>query len=79
MTKAALIKEITKAVSKIDDEKFLEAIYTIIQNSTVKSYSISEEELMILNDRRAKYLSGKSKTFTPEEVKKKLLKKINKK
>ena len=79
MTKAALIKEITKAVSKIDDEKFLEAIYTIIQNSTVKSYSISEEEFMILNDRRAKYLSGKSKTFTPEEVKKKLLKKINKK
>jgi Mg2+ and Co2+ transporter CorA len=79
MTKAALKKEITRAVSKIDDEKFLEAIYTIIQNSTVKSYSIPEEELMILNDRRAKYLSGKSKTFTPEEVKKKLLKKINRK
>ncbi len=79
MTKAALKKEIAKAVSKIEDEKFLEAIYTIIQNSKVKTYSIPEEELMILNDRRTKYISGKAKTFTPEEVKKKLLKKINKK
>jgi len=38
---------------------------------------LSEEELAILNKRRKGYLSGKSKVYSLDEVKEKLLKRVN--
>lgn len=58
------------AISDIEDEKLLESIYTLINYSTRGEAVIegSDEQLMRLKDREAKYLSGEYKAYTIEEV-----------
>ena len=60
------------AISDIEDEKFLESIYNIVNDKNNQNIHISEPDdkmLNELNDRRAKYLSGEEKAYTLEEFK----------
>lgn len=80
MTTTALKKKIATALEKIEDKKLLEAIHTIVINSANESqYIFSEEDDQILEERRAKYLSGKAKTISLAEIRKKVEKKLSKK
>jgi hypothetical protein len=75
MTTTALKKEIVKAIDTIEDESFLQAIYTIINNRNPRyDFELSDEDINILQEREEKYKSGKSKTYTREQVKKMVFK-----
>lgn len=75
MTTTALKKEIAKAIDTIEDESFLQAIYTIINNRNPRyDFELSDEDINILQEREEKYKSGKSKTYTREQVKKMVFK-----
>jgi hypothetical protein len=60
------------AISDIEDEKFLESIYNIVNDKKEQTVYIPEPDdkiLAELNERRAKYLSGEEKAYTLEEFK----------
>lgn len=79
MTATALKKEIVKAIDTIEDENFLQAIYTIINNrNPTYDFELSDSEKNILRDREIAYKSGKSKVYTKEQVKKMVLKSLGK-
>lgn len=79
MTKTTLKKKIVNCVEHIDDEKILEAVYTLLNGQVSNDdYELREEDLEIINSRRKSVLKGEEKTFTVAEVKKKLLKNIGK-
>lgn len=80
MTASILKKRITKAIEQIEDEHFLQALYTIISSNTPsKPYTFTKEDEYIVEERRAKYLSGKAKTYTTSEVRKRAIKNLQKK
>lgn len=75
MTTTALKKEITKAIDSIEDENFLQAIYTIINNRNPRyDFELSDEVKQILMEQEAEYKSGKAITYTKEQVRKMVLK-----
>ncbi len=75
MTTTALKKEITKAIDTIEDESFLQAIYTIINNRNPRyDFELSDEDIQILKEREVAYKSGKAKTYTREQVDKMVFK-----
>lgn len=79
MTTTLLKKEIVKAINDTNDELFLQAIYTILNTHNLASdYELTEEDKNILNERKAHYKSGKAKTYTVAEVRKKVLKSLSK-
>ena len=79
MTKTVLKEKIHQCIEHIDDNSLLEAVYTILnKHSTQYDFKLSSEDLKIINKRRKAILSGKEKTYTVKEVKKKLLKSIGK-
>ena len=51
------------------DEKVLEAIFTLLEASDDR-YKLTDEQISIVEERQADYLSGKSKAQDWEEVKK---------
>lgn len=79
MTSTAIKKELHKAIDNIEDNNLLEAIYTIL-NSQNKQYpfELSDEDLQIVEERRILYETGKLKTITLSEFKKKVKKKLSK-
>ncbi len=79
MTTAALKKGIQKAIENIDDNKLLEAVYIILNNNLRQNdYDLSDEDIRIIEEREVAYKSGKTKTYTVAEVKKKILKNLKK-
>ena len=79
MTTAALKKEITKAIDTIEDENFLQAIYTIINNRNPHyDFELSNADKQILQEREIAYKSGKAKTYTKEQVRKMVQKSLGK-
>ena len=79
MTKSNLKKKIVDCVEHIDDEKILEAVYTLLNGQVSNDdYELSKEDLEIINARRKSVLKGEEKTYTVAEVKKKLLKNLGK-
>ncbi len=50
------------------DDKNVEAIYTVLQGSMQNQQRFSTEELKNFYDIRAKYLEGKTETYTVEEA-----------
>ncbi len=79
MTKAALKEKIHECIEHIDDNSILEAVYTILnKHSTQYDFELSSEDIKIINERKKAILSGKEKTYTVAEVKKKLLISIGK-
>ncbi len=72
-------EEIHQLINDIDDIEFLKAVQTIISTkaNTALDDTLSDEEINMLNERDERYLSGKSKTYTWEEVKSNLKPKPN--
>ena len=76
MSVAEIIKHLNKAIEEIDDEAFLEAVYTIVYSKTENvEYELTSEQLQILEYRRETYLRGEGKSYTWEEVKYRIRKK----
>ncbi len=72
ITEPTLKDKIHFAISDIEDEKFLESIYTILNDKNMQNRLVLEPDdkiLVELNNRRAKYLSGEEKAFSLEEFK----------
>lgn len=78
MTRTVLKKKIHNCVDHINDDKILEAVYTLLNGHVNDDYELSSDDLKIINARRKAILSGEEKTYTVAEVKKKLLKNIGK-
>ncbi|MBK6836193.1 MAG: hypothetical protein IPG89_18790 [Bacteroidetes bacterium] len=79
MTLTVLKKKIYNCVENINDDKILEAVYTLLNGHIAnEDYELSSEDLKIVTARRKAILKGEEKTFTVAEVKKKLLKKVGK-
>ncbi len=56
------------------DDKVLEAIYTLLE-ANVNQYTLSDEQISIVEERIEQYTSGKSKTYDWEEAKRMIGKK----
>jgi hypothetical protein len=79
MTKSTLKKKIFDCVEHIDDEKILEAVYTLLNGKVSNiDYELSKEDLKIIESRRTAVLKGEEKIYTVAQVKKKLLKNLGK-
>jgi len=79
MTKSNLKKKIVDCVEHIDDEKILEAVYTLLNGQVSNDdYELSAEDIKIIDARRKSVLKGEEKTYTVAQVKKKLLKNLGK-
>jgi phosphotransacetylase len=66
------LKEKIYSKIEVSDKKILEAIYTLLENNTSQGFGITDEEAEEINKDVADYLSGKTKGYTREEVKKKI-------
>ena len=64
-------EQIHQLINNIDDVEFLKAVQTIISAKIQDDRydDLSEAEMQMLHEREENYLSGKSKTYTWEEVK----------
>lgn len=78
MTKTTLKKKIVDCVEQINDEKILEAVYTLLNGRIDHDYELNAEDLRIIESRRKAILKGEEKTYTVAQAKKKLLKNIGK-
>lgn len=79
MAKSNLKKKIVDCVEHIDDEKILEAVYTLLNGQVSKEdYELSAEDLKIIDARRKSVLNGSEMTYTVAQVKKKLVKNLKK-
>lgn len=70
MTKALLKQNITKQISKIDDENFLKAVFTIVSNKADESFELDGIMKKDLDTRKENNKKGKSRSYTWQEVKK---------
>jgi len=70
------IKELLyQAIEKIDDEKLLSAVYTILSSATQDNeidVEVSDERLAMLKARESRYLNGEEKVYTIDQVKEKI-------
>jgi putative addiction module component (TIGR02574 family) len=75
MTTVNLKKNIHKAVDKIDDAELLQAVYTILEREigNLEEYELTAAQKKELDRRLANHKSGKSKSYSWEEVKASLL------
>lgn len=73
MTNTALKTKISKAIANIDDEEFLKAVYSLVNNKSKEiEYIYSDNLKSELEESSAFYKAKKLKTFTLEEVIKKV-------
>jgi hypothetical protein len=77
MSVTEIKKHLYKAIEEIDDEAFLQAVYTIVSSKMGQgaTYELTTDQLQILEDRREKYLKGEGKSYTWDEVKDRIRKK----
>jgi hypothetical protein len=79
MTTTKLKKKIHACIDHIDDNKILEAVYTIINTHSFQTdFELSASDIKILEARKKAVKKGKEKTYTVAEVKKKLMKSLGK-
>ena len=74
MSAAEIKQHLYKAIEEIDDEDFLQAVYTIVASKAAQGeeYELTAEQLNMLEERRAQYLRGEGKSYTWDEVKERL-------
>lgn len=78
MTTNILKVELNKAIAKIDDKSFLEALYTIVHNKVEPfEYELTNEDVKIIEARQSEFKAGKIKGMTVGEVRKKVMKKLS--
>lgn len=71
MKSLAIKKELHHVIDVIEDKEFLKAIYVLLnEKSKEYDYELSEHEKKELDLLSNKHKSGKSKSFTMEEVRK---------
>lgn len=77
MSVSEIKNQLHKAIDAIDNKEFLEAMLVIVTSGKESSYdqTLDEEQLNILREREGKYLSGKDKGKSIEELKAKMNKK----
>ncbi len=74
MTKTLLKQNITKVISEIEDETFLQAVYTIVSNKADnKGFEIDDELKKELDLRKENHKKGISKSYSWQSVKKSAL------
>ena len=78
MTKTTLKKNIHKAIDNINDDAILQAVYTLLNNVSTEDHDWTDEDIRIVEERRANYLNGKTKAMSMSEVKKRLSKRFSK-
>jgi hypothetical protein len=79
MKTSALKKEIIKTIETMEDINLLEAVHTLLSRQVKPHhYQLTEEDISIIEESEAEYKSGTAKTYTVDQVKKKILKKYNK-
>ena len=68
-TTTSIKEKLHERIESIDDEKVLEAFYTILDNykNEAADYVLTDEQFKELKRREADYLSGKDKGVTLEE------------
>ena len=74
MATEAIRGKVQNYLDAIDDKK-IKAIYTILKSEieeTLAEYSLTENQLSEVKERRKDYLSGKSEMMSWEEVKRQL-------
>lgn len=72
-------KQLHEAIDLIEDDMFLKAINTILQQKSGEyHFELNEEEKSELARRKKQHLSGKSKNTTFEEIKKHAVSRIKK-
>jgi len=54
---------------ELADDKILEAISTLLETSIGQTYTLTDEQLSQVEERRTKYLAGESKTYDWNEAK----------
>ncbi|HRG81839.1 MAG TPA: hypothetical protein PLO99_04940 [Chitinophagaceae bacterium] len=77
MTTALIKKKLTQAINEIDDAAFLSALHTIV-DTKMEEYRIRELSAVQKNEleeRKARYKTGKNKTYTLSSLKKALISK----
>ena len=77
MTTEAIRGKVQNYLDAIDDKK-IKVIYTILKSEieeTLAEYSLTENQLSEVKERRKDYLSGKSEMMSWEEVKRQLCRK----
>ncbi|MBO9567171.1 MAG: addiction module protein [Niastella sp.] len=69
MTNIAIRKKLMTYLADADDKK-VKAIYTLFEDeiNQEESFKLTEEHVKILDERRAKHLSGKDKSSSWQEV-----------
>lgn len=71
MTILALKKDIHKAIDKIEDDKFLKAVYDILWDKASEfDFTLNSTQKAILKEREKNRAQGKSKSYTWAEAKK---------
>lgn len=72
MTKAALKTKLKNAIGKVEDEDVLQALYSIVYTHLHSEVEIPEEHKKMLDERLARDNAGLEKSYSWEEVKKKV-------
>ena len=64
MTTAAIRKKLMTYIADADDRK-VKAIFTLVENEIKQEevFKLSDEQMMIVEEERAKYVSGKEKAI----------------
>ncbi len=78
MTTKTLKKQIHKTVDSINDAVLLEAVYTLLNKAsqTLEDKEWTENDIKIVEERKARYKAGKEKSMTLDEFNKKMKKKF---
>ncbi len=71
MTKSLLKQNITKVISKIEDESFLNAVYTIVSHKIIETEFVLDDGMKKeLDKRKSNHKKGISKSYSWQSVKK---------
>ncbi len=70
MTVAAIREKLKTYVDDVDDKK-VKALYTLLEDEIEEhpAYTLTKEQLMILDEEHALHISGKTKSYNWEEAK----------
>lgn len=74
MSTVILKKNIKEVISKIEDENFLKAVYTIVSNKAEESvFELDEDMKKELDSRKQNHIKGVSRSYSWQDVKKSAL------
>lgn len=77
MTTAAIQHQIISLLPQVENKKILKAVHDILQQEA-KSLKLSQAQMDEIDRREADYLSGKSKSYSWEDVENMILNRVKK-